>query len=215
MHKCDVDQESLDVALRQLALTDENLKQFLAAPQASPQANLALRSAPCKLGNIIDEVVGLIEPSLRHRRVNLSIVGAPDTCDQLNADRGHLRQLLMNLVLNAADAAGPGGWVRVETASPRVDAADSETPSPRGRGQVATGDSTWRVGGRTANRLNHHPPRRRQRPRPAARNHRAPVRTVCHQQTGRYRTGVGGGAANRRIARRPHCVPTLRRRNLF
>ena len=114
--KCDVDRESLDVALRQLALTEENLKQFLAAPQASPQANLALNRAPCKLGDIIDEVVELIEHSLRHRRVHLSVIEAPDIDDHLDADRGHLRQLLMNLVLNAADAAGPGGSVKIETA---------------------------------------------------------------------------------------------------
>ena len=133
--QCGVDRESLDVALRQLALTEENLKQFLAAPQAAPQANLALQCARCTLREIIEEVVELIEPSLRHRRVHLSVVEPPHCDDELNADRGQLRQLLMNLILNAADAAGPGGWVRIETDSSIIGEADRRTLSPGGRGQ--------------------------------------------------------------------------------
>jgi signal transduction histidine kinase len=73
----------------------------------------------------------------------------------LDADPAQLRQLLMNLVLNAADAAGPGGWVRIETefftqhanALPNEDGngtADCRTLTPGGRGQVSEGDSPGR-----------------------------------------------------------------------
>jgi signal transduction histidine kinase len=112
--ECDTDPESLDVALRQLALTEENLKQFLAAPQ-SPNMTPALHCIPCRLPNVIHEVVELLDPSLRHRRVQLSVVERAATDIMFEGDPSQLRQMLMNLVLNAADAAGAGGWVRIET----------------------------------------------------------------------------------------------------
>jgi signal transduction histidine kinase len=112
--ECDADPESLDVALRQLALTEENLKQFLAAPQ-SPNLTPAMQRAACRLPDVIHEVVELLDPSLRHRRVQLSVVEKATAGESFEADAAQLRQLLMNLVLNAADAAGPGGWVRIET----------------------------------------------------------------------------------------------------
>ncbi len=111
--ECDADPESLDVALRQLALTEENLKQFLAAPQ-SPNMAPAMQRRACRISDVIHEVVELLDPSLRHRRVQLSVVEKGATGQSFQADAAQLRQLLMNLVLNAADAAGPGGWVRVE-----------------------------------------------------------------------------------------------------
>ncbi|HZZ28804.1 MAG TPA: HAMP domain-containing sensor histidine kinase [Pirellulales bacterium] len=112
--ECTSDPESLSVALRQLALTEENLKQFLAAPQ-SPHLMPATKRIPCQLPDVIHEVVELLDPSLQHRHVHLSVVERATSNGQLQANTAQLRQMLMNLVLNAADAAGPGGWVRIET----------------------------------------------------------------------------------------------------
>jgi signal transduction histidine kinase len=121
--ECDTDRESLEVALRQLTLTEENLKQFLAAPQANVEASAAPRKIQCRVSEVVDEIVHLLGPSLRHRRIDLSVVDCShpainheqQTTDCLLADPNQLRQLLMNLVLNATDAAGPGGWVRIES----------------------------------------------------------------------------------------------------
>lgn len=118
--ECDADRESLEVALRQLTLTEENLKQFLAAPQASVEASATLCKVFCRASHIIDEVIRLLGPSLQHRRIEFSVTAAEaeleehDQNEELFADPNQLRQLLMNLVLNAADAAGPGGKVRIE-----------------------------------------------------------------------------------------------------
>ncbi|HEY2883278.1 MAG TPA: HAMP domain-containing sensor histidine kinase [Pirellulales bacterium] len=132
--ECNADPESLKVALRQLALTEENLKQFLAAPQATPGTTAAMHPTDCHLGDIVQEVIELVGPSLRHRHVELKVADNADRHDaedRLHADPGQLRQMLMNLVLNAAEAAGPGGWVKLEM---EMAAANSE-PSPSGRGQ--------------------------------------------------------------------------------
>jgi signal transduction histidine kinase len=121
--QCDADPESLEVAQRQLALTEENLKQFLAAPQSTPEASAAPRRRACCLADVVQETIELVGPSLLHRRVGLSAVelnGSADhhiAADQLSADPDQLRHLLINLVLNAAEAAGPGGWVKIETSN--------------------------------------------------------------------------------------------------
>jgi signal transduction histidine kinase len=111
----DVDQESLVVALRQLELTEQQLKGFLAAGQ--PQAP---QRADCDLGAIVDELVRLVEPACRHRKVQLEVDSDAGNL-KLLADAEQLRQLLMNLVLNAIEAAGPDGWVRIELAGEAAD----------------------------------------------------------------------------------------------
>ncbi len=108
--ECDADPESLTVALRQLGLLEENLKQFLAAPQSQSDTGL---KCEVQLPDVLDEVVELVSPSLRHRRIALSMIDHSNGHAILQADAGQLRQLLVNLVLNGADAAGPSGRVKI------------------------------------------------------------------------------------------------------
>lgn len=122
-HCRQIDQESLAVALRQLTLTEEHLQRFLTAGQPQP-----LRPVACNLGDVLASLRPLVEPACRHRRVRLempeSLAPAAENAggsqapanagDSLQADPEQLRQLLLNLVLNAIEAAGPGGWVRVD-----------------------------------------------------------------------------------------------------
>lgn len=125
------DQESLDVALRQLALTEEHLKRFLAAGQ--PQAP---QCVDCDMSSLLGELLALIAPLCRHRRVNVKMVDTshqtvPDEAYEaagrtnvkqagdtktavIQADTDQLRQAITNLLFNAVEAAGPGGWMRVE-----------------------------------------------------------------------------------------------------
>jgi len=123
--ECDADSESLEVALRQLALTEENLKQFLASPHRNGDTAPPLNRVICAAGDIVREVATLVGPSLRHRRIELSTIDQTEGDDELNADPSQLRQLLINLVLNAADAAGPGGKVRIEVDCAMHTAVDS------------------------------------------------------------------------------------------
>ncbi|MBI2826236.1 MAG: HAMP domain-containing histidine kinase [Planctomycetia bacterium] len=105
------DSESLDVALRQLCLTEEHLKRFLAAGQ--PQEPRRTTFDPYDL---VEELVTLLTPTARHWRVALT--GPPrDASVDLHADRDQLRQALLNLLLNALEAAGKNGEVRVELAA--------------------------------------------------------------------------------------------------
>jgi signal transduction histidine kinase len=104
-----IDPASLEVALRQLAMTESHLQRFLTAGQP-----MAPRRAACDLRPIVDDVLGLLRPSCDHRNVALQCETPRDAPCSLWADADHLRQLLMNLMLNGIEAAGAGGWVRLE-----------------------------------------------------------------------------------------------------
>jgi signal transduction histidine kinase len=101
------DAEALDVALRELALLEANLKRFLDLGRDGPE-----RRQPCDLGDLVDEVAALLRPRCKHAGIDLHwrrpAHGVP-----LIGDPGQLEQLLLNVVGNAVEAAGPGGWVEV------------------------------------------------------------------------------------------------------
>jgi signal transduction histidine kinase len=106
-----IDTEALDVALRQLALVEANLKRFLDAGRT----DLRLRE-PCSLIHLVGESVGLLQPQCRHARIGLSWEPPPTDCVTLG-DAGQLGQVFLNVLGNAVEAAGPGGQVQVTLTS--------------------------------------------------------------------------------------------------
>jgi signal transduction histidine kinase len=101
------DNEPLEVALRQLTLLEVHLKRFLDLGRSGPG-----RRERCSLTALIGEVVRLLGPQCRHGRSDLRWQPPPD--DLIVAgDRGQLEQLLLNVISNGIEAAGPGGWVAV------------------------------------------------------------------------------------------------------
>jgi signal transduction histidine kinase len=104
----DVDQDSLAVALRQLTMTEQHLQRFLTAGQTT-----LTKREPCELRAIVADVVSLVAPTCRHRDVALQCDADAAPCP-LSADAEQLRQLILNLAVNAIEAAGRDGWVRIE-----------------------------------------------------------------------------------------------------
>jgi len=110
-HCRQVDQDSLAVSLRQLSMTESHLQRFLTAGQPT-----VLRRADCDLTAVIADVAALVAPSCSHHHVDLQLPDERQSAVRAWADAQQIRQLLMNLVLNGVEAAGPGGWVRIELA---------------------------------------------------------------------------------------------------
>jgi signal transduction histidine kinase len=105
------DPESLAVAQRQLQLTEEQLQRFLSAgqpPVPSPDRT--------ELPALVAEVARLVAPMCQHRRVVWQVQLGATTLPEVRVDRLQVHEALLNLVLNAIEAAGPDGWVRVESA---------------------------------------------------------------------------------------------------
>jgi signal transduction histidine kinase len=107
------DQESLAVADRQLRLTEEQLQRFLTAGQPQAPCRVA-----CSLPPLIEELRALVAPICQHRKVALQCIPPSPPLPDVSADPVLLHQALLNLVLNAIEAAGHDGWVRIEAERP-------------------------------------------------------------------------------------------------
>lgn len=103
----EADTEALEVALRQLALMEANLKRFLDLGSSQE-----LRREPCSLNALIGEAVALLRPQCRHSHIDLRWQPPEADCRML-ADAGQLNHVLLNVIGNAVEAAGPGGGVEV------------------------------------------------------------------------------------------------------
>ena len=100
--------DSLDVALRQLSLTEEHVKRLLAL---SRQPDTQTR--PGRVVDVIDDVLRLVDPVCQHSRVRL--LPTEPRSERLQSvqipDAAGLRTALLNLVFNAIEAAGNDGEI--------------------------------------------------------------------------------------------------------
>jgi signal transduction histidine kinase len=101
------DTSALEVALRQLTLLETHVKRFLDLGRTE-----SLRPEHCSLTAVASEAVELLRPQCRHAGIEL-IWKPPDSPLMLLGDAGQLGQLVVNLLGNAIDAAGPSGSVEV------------------------------------------------------------------------------------------------------
>lgn len=103
------DNESLEVALRQLTLVETHLRQFLAL-----QDNRQSARRECSLKNIVEEHLALLKPRCEHAAVKVEVQFDSNDAYQILADPEQLGHLVMNLLTNAIEAAGSGGSVHVK-----------------------------------------------------------------------------------------------------
>ena len=120
--------EPLAVALRQLTLVEMHLKRFLNLGK-----NLELRREPCRVDTLVEEAVALVGPKCRHAEIDLRFTPPADkTGWNLWGDSGQLSHMILNLLTNALEAAGPGGWVEVRLRQERTSAANGASSQPGG-----------------------------------------------------------------------------------
>jgi len=102
------DAEALSVALRQLALAEQDLQRFLEVGRDQGGERKELRSS-----QIVDETLELLRPRARHLGIELLWTPPAEDCT-IVADAAQLRHIIANLAINALEAAGPGGGVTIE-----------------------------------------------------------------------------------------------------
>ena len=108
----------LDEAARTIADEVETLKRLL--QEFSEFARFpAPQLSPCALGEILSDLRALYAREVEEGRLRFQIAAEPL---DVSADRGQLRQALLNLILNARDAAGATGTVTVSASRTERDA---------------------------------------------------------------------------------------------
>ncbi len=99
---------SLDVALRQLAMTEEQVKGLLSLGRVESRP-----PAACDLTRLVREIALLVDPACEHAKVALDVRGDGGPLEVIAEESG-LRAAALNLTLNAIEAAGTGGRVWLE-----------------------------------------------------------------------------------------------------
>ncbi len=110
LHRKSCDQsedESLDVALRQIELTEQHIRGLLSLSRREQSP-----AQPGDVGDIVNEIKQLIDPQCRHAHVELSVT-ASAVPGIVVPDAEALRGSLLNLALNAIEAAGADGRVEI------------------------------------------------------------------------------------------------------
>jgi signal transduction histidine kinase len=102
------DQVPLEVALRQITLLEAHLKRFLDLGRDGTQPRIA-----CPLADLVQEAVDLLGPKCRHAGITL-YWDKPSAAPAVWGDPAQLGQVILNLLSNALEAAGPGGAVTVD-----------------------------------------------------------------------------------------------------
>jgi signal transduction histidine kinase len=98
--------EALHVALQQLSLVEQQIKALLRVTRGETRS----RVSGC-VGEILDQTVALVSPLCEHQSIDLQFRREPGAWEIADADA--LRAALLNLMMNAVEAAGPMGTVQV------------------------------------------------------------------------------------------------------
>lgn len=102
------DDQSLDVALRQLAITEEQVSGLLSLGRLEQQP-----ARPCDIRKLLKDIALLVGPACHHANVTFVLRESQDPLIA-PAEETSLRAATLNLVMNAIEAAGRGGVVRLQ-----------------------------------------------------------------------------------------------------
>ena len=102
----DDDREHLDIALEELARLDKSVGEIL--DFAKP---VKLAAEAIDIGELLETTAKGLSPVLSEKGVELELVEPPGDAITVHGDAKRLRQVLTNLVDNAADASGTGAKV--------------------------------------------------------------------------------------------------------
>ncbi|UCG42687.1 MAG: sensor histidine kinase [candidate division WOR-3 bacterium] len=102
------DAELVDIIVGEVDLLNKVVNDFLQYARPAP-----LKRGPARLGDIMESVKTLLDPVAAGRRVEIEL-DRPDSEPEVSCDADQVRQVLINLVLNAVQASPEGTAVRLK-----------------------------------------------------------------------------------------------------
>ena len=128
LRRCrDTDRESLNVALRQLSLTENQIRGLLRLTRDAQQPLV-----PGRLDELLITIEELLRPQCQHSSIRLTMeLPSRLECEKLHvADSEQMQASLLNLVQNAVEATGPGGRVIVQVSVRPANTGEANVPGP-------------------------------------------------------------------------------------
>jgi len=103
----DRDTEPLRIALSELGRMERQVRRFLQIARPEPP-----RAAIAEIGPILDRCAAGLAATAEHLGIAMAVEAAGDL-PAVRVDAEQIGQVIANLTVNALDAAGPGGTVRI------------------------------------------------------------------------------------------------------
>ncbi|MEG2173204.1 MAG: ATP-binding protein [Desulfovibrionaceae bacterium] len=106
------DLAAIDDAIRHMEAITTNFLEFSRRP--------SLSMAPVDVGDVVEKTLSLLKPRLEAFQVRV-VHKRPDMLPKVDADAEQLREALANIILNACEAMGVGGSLRISEESGRIE----------------------------------------------------------------------------------------------
>ena len=138
--------DSLEVMLREIDRMELYLDELMSLSVSDDPAQRELNLAPTKLSELAQGVLAILAGRCRHAKIAVVTEFPPDE-PAISADAGQLRQVMMNLMVNAIQAMPSGGTMTVRVCR-RVPCPslrgheDTEGTCPRRLGHATLQDQT-------------------------------------------------------------------------
>ena len=110
--ECQHDTESIEVAMRQLRLAEDQLMRWL---RLSGEVDSRAESQSQSLAEILDKVTELVRPMTEHLGSHFDAIRSRERESITFRKSDLLTSAILNLTLNAIQAAGQGGRIRMQT----------------------------------------------------------------------------------------------------
>lgn len=121
------DLDEIDMAMNQLRLAEESIRRLM----TMSQQGMVLKDRPMLISEVHDQLRTYVESLAVHHRVEMSFQCSPDRASQSIRSGESVVGALLNLIMNAIEAAGPGGTVSCTCQSEKTEAVVAEPSSRR------------------------------------------------------------------------------------
>lgn len=143
------DHEAIAIATQQMDLAEQQVRRLLTVQTGIGQES----EPPILCMQLLKNVVELVRPMANHRQVNVDVFPPLDS-DSEEKDRllglkvrsaNAVTGAVLNLVINAMEAAGPNGQVKIRVASYSAGTGESDESKTNSSNQPRQGAIVWQI----------------------------------------------------------------------
>jgi signal transduction histidine kinase len=144
------DYEAIAIATQQMDLAEQQVRRLLTVQTGIANEN----EPPVLCVDLLRNVVDLVRPMANHRQVTVDVFPPPDSQSNELTKLSHLEiqsgnavtGALLNLVINAMEAAGPNGQIKIYVTPALSDSCDSDSERAKSNSNLyRTEKVLWKI----------------------------------------------------------------------